>query len=50
MQIEVGMDTVEINGQTVTRPKSISRSEWLDFWEKVQRDNGLAGLPKRQRG
>jgi hypothetical protein len=49
MQIEIGMDAVAINGQSVRRPTYISRSEWQAFWEKVKVDNGLDGIPKRQR-
>ena len=29
-------DTVLIEGQEVRRPDSVSRSEWLEFWDAVK--------------
>jgi hypothetical protein len=34
-KIEVSMDRVVICNQIVTRPASISPSQWLQFWRKV---------------
>ena len=33
MDIEISMDHVVINGQTITRPTGMSRSYWERFWE-----------------
>ena len=37
MIIEVDMDSVTINGQTVARPDRIARTVWLRYWETVKR-------------
>lgn len=31
--VEINMDYVKINGQRVNRPSSVSRSDWLAWWE-----------------
>lgn len=36
MSIEVYIDWVVIAGQKVLRPKYISRSVWLRFWERLR--------------
>lgn len=33
LEIEVEIDRVVIENQIVNRPKNISRSDWLTFWE-----------------
>ena len=33
MKIDVYMDHVIIEGQTIRRPSYISRLQWLKFWE-----------------
>jgi len=35
MNIDVYMDHVIIEGQTIRRPSYISRSRWLRHWETV---------------
>jgi hypothetical protein len=36
MQIDIDMDRVTIEGQVVKRPDSVSRSEWMKWWESVK--------------
>ncbi len=33
MDIEINMDSVVIEGQTMKRPSYISRHHWMDWWE-----------------
>ena len=33
MEIVISMDSVTIWGQTIMRPDSISRMQWLEYWE-----------------
>lgn len=35
MDIEVNMDSVVIEGQTVKRPDYFGRKQWLDYWESL---------------
>jgi|KBSSwiStaDraftv2_1062776.scaffolds.fasta_scaffold07344_9 ribosome modulation factor len=54
MNIEVNTNSVMIEGQTITRPTSVSPSQWLDFWDdtlfyKRAYENGYnAGLADRK--
>ncbi len=36
MNIEISMDSVKIEDQTVKRPEYISRMQWLDYWDGVK--------------
>jgi hypothetical protein len=36
MNIDVEMDRVIVEGQTILRPAAIPRSRWIAFWETVQ--------------
>ena len=35
LDIKIDIDKVEITNQIVWRPSHMSRSEWLEYWEKV---------------
>jgi hypothetical protein len=36
LDIIIDMDQVKIEGSTVMRPASVSRSEWLEAWTYIQ--------------
>ena len=36
MDIQISMDSVCIERQTVTRPNYITRSVWMSYWEKIK--------------
>lgn len=36
LEINVNMDTVEIEGRVIGRPVHITRSAWVHFWERVK--------------
>lgn len=38
ISINVNMDSVEIEGQSVKRPRHIARSAWMWFWDAVKRN------------
>lgn len=39
MNIDINMDSIVVNGQTLQRPDRISRSAWIDFWERAKGDS-----------
>jgi hypothetical protein len=41
LQIDVGMDHVDIEGQRIMRPTGIARSRWQDIWLQM---NVLLGI------
>jgi hypothetical protein len=39
--VEINMDSVVVNGVTVTRPARVPRSQWLRWWEEAKAANSL---------
>lgn len=37
LELNVDMDSISIEGQKVVRPNWISRHNWLQYWEAIQR-------------
>ncbi len=40
LDIAVEPDRVLIEGQVLYRPNYISRSQWMNYWEKIERIQG----------